>query len=438
MTSTLTLPQARRIALEAQGLSRVRSTQPAGTREVGRILERIQLLQIDSVNVLARSHYLPVFARAGAYDRALLDRMAGQSPRRLVEYWAHEASFIRPALFPYLLTVQSRKWASASSLPEELTESLSSRILELLERSRPLTAAQVQDRIGHVEDRTSDQWGWNWSSVKRVLEDLFQHGLVTSAGRTPQFERRYTLTGKVMPDLVRAQVDVSAEEAYLHLAERAAKALGIGMVRCIADYFRTPIKPTTAAIHTLVQRGTLVPVSVQGWSQPAYRFAGSILPRSADGRALLSPFDSMVFERRRLLALFGFHYRIEIYTPAQKRQFGYYVLPFLLRDQMVARVDLKADRPSGRLLVRAAHGELSMPPDTGVELAEELTLMARWLGLSQVVVEERGDLSAELGALMVGKYGWELNRGTVRLSRRLNSPESGVPRLGAKTSAITS
>lgn len=438
MTETLTLLQARRIALEAQGLARIRPTKTAGVREVGRILGRIQLLQIDSVNVLARSHYLPVFARLGKYDQALLDRLAGRSPRRLVEYWAHEASFIRPELFPYLVTTQSRKWADASSLPAELRESLSRRILELLGGARPLTAVQVQDRIGHVEEKASDQWGWNWSSVKRVLEDLFQRGQVSAAGRTHQFERRYTLTTKVMPDPAHAQLEVPAEEAYLYLAECAAKALGVGTVRCIADYFRTPIKPTMTAISTLVQRGTLIPVSVQSWAKPAFRFAGSVLPRTASGRALLSPFDSLVFERRRLKALFNFHYRIEIYTPAEKRQFGYYVLPFLLRDQMVARVDLKADRAQGRLLVRGAYGEPSMPADTVVELAAELKLMADWLGLDDVVVNPRGDLSPDLAASLGQEYAGELNRGTARLSRRLNTPESGVPRLGVNTSAITS
>lgn len=383
---------------------------------MGRILERIRLLQIDAVNVLIRSHYLPVFSRLGAYDRGLLDRFAGRAPRRVVEYWAHEASFIQPQLFPYLVTTQSRKWAGASSLPPQLRESLSHRILEVLAGSRPLTAAQVQARIGHIEERTSDQWGWNWTSVKRVLEDLFQHGLITAAGRTSQFERRYTLTAKVMPDPAHSRTAVPAADAYLHLAERAAEAVGVGTVRCIADYFRTPLKPTAAAVATLVQRGVLVPVVVDTWAGQAYRFAGSVLPRAARGRALLSPFDSLVFERRRLKALFDFHYRIEIYTPEEKRRFGYYVLPFLLRDQMVARVDLKADRPHGRLLVRAAHGEPSMPADTGVELAAELELMAGWLGLDEVLVEPRGNLSPELGALVGGHRGGTKSGGSTSLT----------------------
>ncbi|WP_299165981.1 winged helix-turn-helix domain-containing protein [uncultured Arthrobacter sp.] len=438
MTSSLTLLQARRIALEAQGLARERPTKTPGTREVGRTLVRLQLLQIDSVNVLSRSHYLPLFARLGPYDRVLLDRFSSRAPRRLVEYWAHEASLVLPELFPYLVATQSRRWASASSLPDDVRLPLSDRILELLGASRPLTAAQVQNHIGHIEQKRFDQWGWNWSSAKRVLEDLFQQGLVSSAGRTAQFERRYTLTEKVLPDSSLARLDIPVEEAYLQLAERAAQAVGVGTTRCIADYFRIPIKAAAAAIHVLVQRGTLVPVTVDSWRQPAYRYAGSVLPRNATGRALLSPFDSVVFERRRLESLFGFHYRIEIYTPAQKRKYGYYVLPFLLRDGMVARVDLKADRAQGRLMVRAAHGEASVPTDTAAELAAELVLMAGWLGLDHVIVEPRGNLSAPVAAQLAEEYGWELNRGTARLSRRLNPPGNGVPRLGAKTSAITS
>lgn len=438
MTSSLTLLQARRIALEAQGLARERPTKTPGTREVGRILAQLQLLQIDSVNVLSRSHYLPLFARLGSYDRTLLDRFSSRAPRRLVEYWAHEASLVLPELFPYLVTTQSRKWASASSLPDDVRQELSRRILELLATSRPLTAAQVQDRIGHTEQKRSDQWGWNWSSAKRVLEDLFQHGLISSAGRTAQFERRYAPTEKVLADPALARLEVSADDAYLHLTERAARAIGVGTTRCIADYFRIPMKAAAAAIHVLVQRGTLIPVSIDSWKRPAYRYAGSVLPRAATGRALLSPFDSVVFERRRLESLFDFHYRIEIYTPVEKRTYGYYVLPFLLRDRMAARVDLKADRAQGRLVVRAAHGEPAMPADTAVELSAELILMAGWLGLDHVIVEPRGNLSAQVTAHLAEEYGRELNRGTARLSRRLNPPGNGVPRLGAKTSAITS
>lgn len=396
MTSKLTLQQARRIALQAQSLARQRPTGPVTTRQVGRTFDRLQLLQIDSVNVLSRSHYLPIFARLGNYDRRILDRMAQKHPRRMSEYWAHEASFIRPSLFPYLRTMQRRKWVGAESVPKNLRDSLTAGILEVLAVSRPLTANQMQTRLGHSELRSAEQWGWNWSSVKRVLEDLFQQGVISSAGRTAQFERRYALTSRVMPDPVHAAGTVEPHEAMLLLADSAARALGVGTVRCIADYFRTPLKATSEAIAALAAQGSLIPTGIAGWNQAAYRHAEAVLPREAVGRALLSPFDSLVFERRRLEALFNFHYRIEIYTPAPARRYGYYVLPFLLRDRMVARVDLKTDRARGRLLVRGSHGEVQAPGDTAVELAAELRLMASWLELDDVVVEPNGDLAAPL------------------------------------------
>ncbi|MHA7153659.1 winged helix-turn-helix domain-containing protein [Arthrobacter sp. TMN-50] len=396
MTTALTLSQARRIALKAQGLSRVRPTGPATARQVGLTFNRLHLLQIDSVNVLARSHYLPLFARLGPYDRDHLDRQANTPPRGMVEYWAHEASFIRPDLFPYLRPLQERRWVGASSVPVELRESLRARIHEVLAVSRPLTASQLQQRLGHEEQRSADHWGWNWNSVKRVLEDMFERGQVSAAGRTASFERRYALTERVLPDPRAASVALDPDEARLHLTELSARALGVGTVKCFADYFRLPLKPTSTAIEALIANGTLERVIIAGWDRPAFRHLASALPRKAEGRALLSPFDSMVFERRRLSALFGFDYRIEIYTPAAKRRYGYYVLPFLLREAMVARVDLKADRAAGTLLVRGTHSEPDAPADTSVELAAELRLMASWLGLDAVVVDENGDLASAL------------------------------------------
>ncbi|MBP2215926.1 winged helix-turn-helix domain-containing protein [Arthrobacter sp. CAN_C5] len=396
MTSVLTQSQARRIALGAQGLANVRPTGPATARQVGLTFDRLQLLQIDSVNVLARSHYLPHFSRLGNYDRDQLDRLAGKHPRRMVEYWAHEASFIRPELFPYLRPLQERRWVGASSVPEGLRESLRERILEVLAVSRPLTAGQLQLRLGHEEIRSADQWGWNWNSVKRVLEDMFERGQVSSAGRTPSFERRYGLSSRVLPDPQAAVMEVDPAEAQLVLIERAARAQGVGTLRCLADYFRLPLTASETAVETLVARGTLSRVTISGWGKPAFRHVGSVLPRRAEGRALLSPFDSMVFERRRLSALFGFDYRLEIYTPAEKRRYGYYVLPFLLRETMAARIDLKADRATGRLLVRGSHAEPDAPSDTAAELAAELRLMAAWLGLHEVVVEQNGNIAAAL------------------------------------------
>ncbi|MBW4095138.1 MAG: winged helix-turn-helix domain-containing protein [Acidobacteria bacterium] len=376
-TSTaLTLSQARRIALHAQGLAKGRPTTPITSGLVGRTFKQLQLVQIDSVNVLSRSHYLPFFARLGNYDRSLVDTHSSYAPRKMMEYWAHEASFIQPEHFADLKLWQNRVWVGASKVPSELRADLEQQILALLGRSRPMTARAITARIAHVEERDASNWGWNWNSVKRVLEDLFEQGVVAAAGRTDTFERRYALVEKVLPaGLIEAE-DPDPLEAMVRLIDAAARAHGVGTVRCFADYFRLPIKASAAAVATLVQRGQLESVEVTGWPGEQFRHVQAALPRRARGRALLSPFDSLVFERRRLEQLFGFHYRLEIYTPAPKRQFGYYVLPFLLGESIVARVDLKADRGSKVLLARAVHSEPGAPANTAQELAEELMLMA--------------------------------------------------------------
>jgi uncharacterized protein YcaQ len=397
MGASLSLSQARRIALAAQGLDKGRPAGPVTSRTVGRTFARIQLVQIDSVNVLARSHFLPFFSRLGNYDRAILQQMSGKHPRRMMEYWAHEASFIRPEHFLDLVAWQNRTWVGASAMDPGLRSGVTGRILEALAGGKPMTAAELTARIGHVEDRKHVNWGWNWNAVKRVLEHLFEEGVVSAASRTEQFERKYALTRSVLPGHA---LDTAPEpgESMDRLIEAAAQAHGIGTVRCFADYFRTPLKAAALSAEHLVDSGRLVPVTVDGWDRKLYRHADARLPRTASGRALLSPFDSLVFERRRLEELFGFHYRIEIYTPEPKRRFGYYVLPFLLRDRLVARVDLKADRAGSRLLAKACFAEPDAPADTAVELAAELRLMADWLGLAEVVVSPVGDLSASVAA----------------------------------------
>jgi uncharacterized protein YcaQ len=403
----LSLKQARRIALAAQGLDKVRPAGPVTSRAVGRTFARLHLVQIDSVNVLSRSHYLPFFSRLGNYDRAILQRMAGTHPRRMMEYWAHEASFIRPDHFQDLVLWQSRKWVGAHSMDPDVRSDVAARVLEALAAGRPMTAAELTAHLGHVEDRQQDNWGWNWNAVKRVLEHLFEAGLISAASRTESFERRYTLTAKILPERPGAAPDVpdagaDKAAALVRLIDAAARAHGIGTLRCFADYFRTPMRASALAVDHLVKTGRLVPVSVAGWDKPLFRHAEAKLPRTATGRALLSPFDSLVFERRRLEALFDFHYRLEIYTPEPKRRYGYYVLPFLLRDGIVARIDLKADRSNGLLLAKAVHAEPGAPADTAVELAAELQLMAEWLELDRVVVSRKGDLAPALADAVSG------------------------------------
>ena len=424
MHPTLSLSQARRIALAAQALDKVRPAGPVTARAVGRTFSRLHLVQIDSVNVLSRSHYLPFFSRLGNYDREIVNRMAGKHPRRMMEYWAHEASFIRPQHFPDLLQWQKRAWVGASAMDPDLRNRVSSAVLAALSTGTPMTAAELTARLGHVEEGTRDNWGWNWNVIKRVLEHLFEEGIVSAASRTGSFERRYTLTRRVLPEGVMPgsglpegfvppwdrggergrDGEEDATAAMDRLVDAAAQAHGIGTVRCFADYFRVPVRAAALSVQRLVVAGRLQPVAVTGWERALYRHVGAKLPRAATGRALLSPFDSLVFERRRLQELFGFHYRIEIYTPQSRRQFGYYVLPFLLRDGIVARVDLKADRAGRRLLARAAYAEPGAPPDTAVELAAELELMAEWLELDDIVVTLTGDLAPALAAAVAGRH----------------------------------
>ena len=394
-SSSLSLAQARRIALRAQGLDRPRAawTAPATMRQFQHVVDRVGLLQIDSVNVLARAHLMPVFSRIGPYDTALLDRAAGHAPRRIVETWAHEASYVPPTTYPllgwrrrdYLATA----WGIIRDVPLQHSE-LVTEIRSLVAAHGPMTASQVQvfSEAEHPRGRTG--WGWSWTAAKRVLEFLFFTGEVTPARRNASFERCYDLTERVLPAEALAGPVPSDADAVRALVEISARAHGIGSLRCLADYFRISSARATPAVADLVEMGTLVPVVVEGWNRTAYLHRDAALPRRANGRALLSPFDPLVFERRRVEDLFGLRYRIEIYVPADKRVHGYYVLPFLLGDRLEALVDLKADRRAGVLRVHAAHsvpsGAGSTDPDVPAALAAELRLLADWLGLGEVVI----------------------------------------------------
>jgi len=401
----LSLSQARRIALRAQGLDRPRPALagPATMRHLQQVIDRIGLLQIDSVNVVARAHLMPAFSRIGPYDVGLLERASGRAPRRLVEYWAHEASFVPPATYRLLGWRQrewrDRAWRMATSVVHTHPH-LVDEIRALVAERGPVTAREVHAQYEAEHPRDRVEWGWNWSVSKRVLEVLFFAGEVTAAGRNAAFERRYDLTSRVLPPDVAAAPEPAADDAVRALVEIGARAHGIGTVRCFADYFRLGIAPARRAVDELVEAGVLRPVRVRGWDRPVFRHRDATLPRRATGRALLSPFDPLVFERRRLEELFGTRYRIEIYTPAHQRVHGYYVLPFLLGEQVAARVDLKADRRAGVLRVLAAHAEPHAPAATAGELADELRLAAAWLGLARGATADgaRGDLADAVAA----------------------------------------
>ena len=391
----LSAAEARRLAVAAQGFADARPERPPGGRDLGRVLARVGLVQIDSVNVLARAHYLPAFARLGPYDPELIDRAAHYAPRRLFEYWGHEASLLPVALHPLLRWRMARAsdeaWGRMRRIARERPDLLD-RVEAAVREHGPVAASELAE----ARPRRSGPW-WDWSETKVALEFLFWSGRVTSARRRG-FERLYDVPERVLPRDVLAAPTPAEPDAIRSLVRIAARACGVAAERDLRDYFRLPAREARRAVAELAEAGELLPVAVEGWRGPAYLDARARIPRSVDAQALIGPFDSLIWERSRVERLFGMRYRIEIYVPAPKRVHGYYVLPFLLGDRLVARVDLKADRQARALRVQAAHAEPGAPGDVPERLAATLHEMAAWLGLERVEVAPRGDLAPALAA----------------------------------------
>ncbi len=402
MKSTLSAAEARRIALAAQGFARPRPPAP-GTRQLNLALARMATLQIDSVNVFARSHYMPLFSRLGPYDTAALDRLLFAQRPPYVEYWAHVAAFI-PAtdwsLFRFRMDDLRAKYGTKSDgFFQTNRDTIDWVRAELAERG-PLRPAQIE----HDARRGSRGPWWDWDVVKNALEYLWMFGEVAIAGRRG-FERRYGLAADVIPADVLA-APVARDDAVRELVRRAAAAYGVATAADVADYWRiADRRAVLTALAELTDAGELQPVTVQGWTTggrpaPAWLHRDAALPRRVDAAALLTPFDPVVWFRDRAQRLFGFEYRIEIYTPAAKRRYGYYSLPVLVGDDIVGRIDLKADRAASTLRVQSAWWEHGRPADAAARVADELRAAAHWQLLERISVSGWGDAVDDLaGAL---------------------------------------
>ena len=393
MSHDLTARAARRIALGAQGFADPPPSGEISPRQFRKLARRLGVIQIDSVNVVTRTHYLPAFSRLGAYPRAILETEAWGKKPSFFEYWGHEASLIPIELQPLFRWRMERArggetWSGIAHFGRDRREYVEN-ILKEIEARGPVTGGDF------AEGKQQAGW-WNWSHGKRALEWLFWAGLITTKTRRG-FERVYDLTERVIPAKIYDAPTPPEDEAQRQLIMISAKAMGVATEGDLRDYFRLPVEGFKSRIAELVEDGQLQSVAVQGWRQGGYLVPGAKIPRKLPASALLSPFDNLIWRRERTQRIFGARIRLEIYTPAEKREHGYYVLPFLQGEAITARVDLKADRKAGVLRVQAAHLEPgAVAGDVAPALAAQLATMSRWLGLGAVAVSKKGDLSAAL------------------------------------------
>ena len=392
----MTPRDARRIALAAQGFTKQSRETKVGWPKLSKAIDAMHLLQIDSVNVLTRSHYLPLFSRLGAYDRATLDKHTlAKTNRKVFECWAHEASLVPMALHPLMRWRMNRarngdgNYGSFNSFAKT-EQAFLANTLRFIEKNGPTTASKIPGA-----GKSAGGW-WGWSKGKLAVECLFDQGLITTSHRDG-FERIYDITKRVVPAEILALPTPDEDEGFQSLILMATEALGIATEIDLRDYFRLPVADARKALNTLLASKKLEQVEVQGWTKPAYVTPNAKRPRKVGGIALLSPFDPLVWNRDRASRLFDFHYRIEIYTPQHKRKFGYYVLPFLYGEDLAGRFCLKADRENEILCVNTSHhDDKHSPAELAKAAATELRRMAGWLGLKDVEIVKKGNLAAAL------------------------------------------
>jgi len=392
MKAEISASEAHRIALTAQGFNALSRNKSASASHMRKVIDQLGLLQIDSVNVLVRAQYVPIFSRLGLYDRTALDALLAQKPRRYFEYWGHEASLLPVDCHPLLRwrMADAREgkgiWRQLEAYAGEKRRDADA-LLERIRAEGPLAASDVADS-------KAQKGMWLWSNAKHALEWLFWAGLVAATHRRGSFERVYDLPERVLPQFILQLPTPNETDAKRMLLARSARTLGVATADDLRDYYRISAADARLPLEQLIEEGTVLPVRVRGWQQQAYLHKDAHAGRSIKGAALLSPFDPLIWHRPRAERLFGFRYRLEIYTPAPKREHGYYVLPFLLDGALVARVDLKADRKNGALIVQRLHMEPNAPAHTMERLTDELRLMALWLDLVSIVIVPESASSA--------------------------------------------
>ena len=390
MPENISAASARRISLAAQGFGIPRPA-AVGTRQLNGLMQRLGTLQIDSVNVFERSHYLPVVARLGPYDKALLDRLTLRPKAPYLEYWAHVATFIPRddwPLWKWRMARMRNKYGKPGGWVDTHPQMIRF-VRDELRTNGPMAASDIE----HDDNVRRGPW-WGLSDVKEALEYLFLFGGVVTAGRKG-FERVYALPEQILPPAL-LDAEIPVDEAQRELVRRALRSHGVGTAKDIADYYRLYVATAARLLEELVETGEAERVSVEGWTSPGYLATRARIPRRIETTALLSPFDPVVWERARALRMFGFHYRIEIYTPAPKRVYGYYTLPALVDEAIVGRIDLKSDRQNGVLRVQSAWREPHAPRGVEERLVPVLRELAAWQGLGDILVVDRGDLARDL------------------------------------------